>query len=138
SSGSGRAEGSGGDDQGTGLLRGCRGKESKLLELVREQRRPSVAGGGNDATSACDAAASSSSFHGTGSKFLNGDSSLPFARLVFRVPGGEQKAVTVVDELSLVVTSAHAPFCLVTDVAIRGKVQRRRNTDKEDAVDSEG
>lgn len=40
--------------------------------------------------------------------------------MTFRVPG-EGRLAEKVDRLSLVVTSAQAPFCLVTSVTIRGQ-----------------
>lgn len=41
--------------------------------------------------------------------------------MTFRAPGGGRLAEKV-DRLSLVVTSALAPFCLVTSVIIRGQL----------------
>lgn len=48
------------------------------------------------------------------------ESSLALANMIFRVPG-EGRLAEKVDRLSLVVTSARAPFCLVTSVIIRGQ-----------------
>lgn len=51
--------------------------------------------------------------------------------MVFRVPGGGGPAEKV-DRLSLVVTSARAPFCLVTSVVIRGQCGVDSEEGKED------
>lgn len=77
--------------------------------------RPSAAVGGEDSAAGSISSSSSSGGPATKSDFSNS-----LAKMVFRVPGDGGPAEKV-DRLSLVVTSARAPFCLVTSVVIRGR-----------------
>eukprot|EP00903_Cladosiphon_okamuranus_P008685 g8321.t1 len=115
---SGVRDSSSGDGGGFGrdarAWRGDRRKEGSLLELVGEQQRPFVTGGGSAS------AALSNSYSSRGGAGRKTESSLALAKMTFRVPG-EGRLADKVDRLSLIVTSARAPFCLVTSVIIRGQ-----------------
>ncbi len=63
---------------------------------------------------------------------------MPFAKMTFRVPGGGGCLAEKVDRLSLVVTSARAPFCLVTSVVVRGEFSEDEDEEDEEEDDDEG
>lgn len=75
-------------------------------------------------------AASRKSYGRSGPSSRNTDPSLALAKMTFRVPG-EGRLTEKVDRLSLVVMSARAPFCLVTNVTIRGHFGEAEDDEEE-------